>query len=142
MWKVLRTEVVWRVNSPFKRKLSAQDQERRHEDYAPVWVVGRIDLGRRTLASGPHLVGPNLVMRRTWLDSCRLDIGDGGQRNGGDRAEKSGDTTAAAVSKDGEQTGDKRKRAVEPDGGPNVGVRGQGVPVVQASKKAKTEGES
>ena len=84
MWKVLRTEVVWRVNSPFERKLSAQDQERRHEDYAPVWVVGRIDLGRRTLASGPHLVGPNLVMRRTWLDSCRIDIGDGGQRNGGD----------------------------------------------------------
>ena len=84
MWKVLRTEVVWRVNSPFERKLSAQDQERRHEDYAPVWVVGRIDLGRRTLASGPHLIGPNLVMRRTWLDSCRLDIGDGGQRNDGD----------------------------------------------------------
>lgn len=41
-----------------------------------------------------------------------------------------------------EQTGDKRKRAVEPDGGPDVGQRGQGVPLIQASKKVKTEEES
>ena len=40
------------------------------------------------------------------------------------------------------KAGEKRKRAVEPDGGPNVGQRGQGVPVIQAAKKAKTEGEA
>lgn len=31
---------------------------------------------------------------------------------------------------------------MEPDGGPNMGVRGQGVPVIQSSKKAKTDGEA
>ncbi|KAI0262781.1 hypothetical protein BC834DRAFT_844918 [Gloeopeniophorella convolvens] len=48
-----------------------------------------------------------------------------------DRAEKDGD----------EQTGEKRKRAVEPDGGHDAGVRGQTVPTIaSASKKAKTDG--
>lgn len=40
-----------------------------------------------------------------------------------------------------EQVGEKRKRAVEPDGGPDVGVRGVVVPTVVVSKKPKT-GES
>lgn len=52
-------------------------------------------------------------------------------RNGSNRAQDSGD----------EQIGEKRKRAVEPDGGHDAGVRGQGVPsVVTASKKPKTDG--
>jgi lupus La protein len=38
------------------------------------------------------------------------------------------------------QAGEKRKRAVEPDGGPDVGVRGNNVPpVLQSAKKAKTD---
>ena len=41
-----------------------------------------------------------------------------------------------------EQVGDKRKRAVEPDGGPDAGVRGQTVPAIQSAKKAKTEAEA
>ena len=35
--------------------------------------------------------------------------------------------------------GEKRKRAVEPDGGPDVGIRGATIPTVASSKKAKTE---
>jgi lupus La protein len=45
-----------------------------------------------------------------------------------------------------EQTGEKRKRPVELDGGHDAGVRGQAVPIVvtaSQSKKAKTDdGES
>lgn len=39
--------------------------------------------------------------------------------------------------------GEKRKRAVEPDGGHDVGVRGQGVPAIASAsaKKAKVDGE-
>ncbi|KAK0445634.1 uncharacterized protein EV420DRAFT_1622634 [Desarmillaria tabescens] len=46
------------------------------------------------------------------------------------------------VGEDGpEQAGEKRKRAVEPDGGPDVGVRGVGgPPAVQSTKKVKIEG--
>lgn len=38
------------------------------------------------------------------------------------------------------ETGEKRKRAVEPDGGPDAGVRGKaaGVPVIFSAKKVKT----
>ncbi len=42
-----------------------------------------------------------------------------------------------------EQAGEKRKRAVEPDGGPDVGVRGVGgPPAIQSAKKAKTEADA
>lgn len=47
--------------------------------------------------------------------------------------------SATAPATTGEENREKRKRAVEPDGGPDVGLRGQGVPVVQSAKKAKTE---
>lgn len=57
-------------------------------------------------------------------------------RNSGNRAKNDGD----------EQTGEKRKRPVEPDGGHDVGVRGQAVPMVMTasqSKRSKTDdGES
>ena len=37
-------------------------------------------------------------------------------------------------------TGTKRRRAVEPDGGPDVGVRGNAAPpVIQSTKKAKLD---
>ncbi|KAG6917135.1 hypothetical protein DXG01_003725 [Tephrocybe rancida] len=61
--------------------------------------------------------------------------GGGGGRDGRDR--KDGKEAGS------EEVGEKRKRAVEPDGGPDVGVRGnKGPPVLQSvAKKAKTEGE-
>lgn len=39
--------------------------------------------------------------------------------------------------------GEKRKRAVEPDGGHDSGLRGQGVPTIvsTSAKKAKVDGE-
>jgi lupus La protein len=57
-------------------------------------------------------------------------------RNGSNRAKNGGD----------ERTGEKRKRQVEPDGGHDMGMRGQAVPMVvtaSQSKKPKTDdGES
>ena len=69
----------------------------------------------------------------------RADRGrqSGTSRNGDNRVQKNGGD---------EQTGGKRKRAVEPDGGHDAGVRGQAVPtivVASSSKKLKTDdGES
>lgn len=57
-------------------------------------------------------------------------------RNGDNRVQNNGGD---------EQTGEKRKRAVEPDGGHDAGVRGQAVPTIVASssKKPRTDdGES
>ncbi|KAL0060899.1 hypothetical protein AAF712_012292 [Marasmius tenuissimus] len=63
----------------------------------------------------------------------------GGGRNGRD-SEKNGTTESAA---DNAEVGEKRKRAVEPDGGPDVGVRGQDAPpALQPAKKVKIDGES
>jgi lupus La protein len=67
--------------------------------------------------------------------SGRANQGTRGGRggNGGNRAENGKD----------EQVGEKRKRAVEPDGGHDVGVRGQAVPTIvaaSASKKPKLDG--
>lgn len=65
--------------------------------------------------------------------------GRGGGRSGGKDWRKKG-KSADEKSPGGEQTGEKRKRGVEPDGGPYVGVRGATVPLVRStSKKAKTE---
>lgn len=60
--------------------------------------------------------------------------GRGGGRGGGRNGEKS---QPAATSE--EQIGEKRKRAIEPDGGPDTGVRGQAIPTIAPSKKAKTD---
>lgn len=54
---------------------------------------------------------------------------------------------AGAGGEEKSEVGEKRKRAVEPDGGHDVGLRGQGVPAIVASgnasaKKAKVDGES
>ncbi|KNZ71906.1 La like protein [Termitomyces sp. J132] len=74
---------------------------------------------------------------------------DGGGRGRGGRA--AGGRGREGTDKDGkakepgsEEVGEKRKRAVEPDGGPDVGIRGkQAPPVLQsAAKKAKTEGDA
>ncbi|KAJ7098185.1 hypothetical protein B0H15DRAFT_824526 [Mycena belliarum] len=64
--------------------------------------------------------------------------GGGRGRGGGDRGEGRG---SAENGGDDAATGEKRKRAVEPDGGPDVGVRGKGAPpIVASAKKAKVEG--
>jgi lupus La protein len=64
--------------------------------------------------------------------------GRGGGRSGGDRnGERDKDGKASE-----EQSGEKRKRAVEPDGGPDTGVRGQAIPTIAPSKKAKTDATS
>ncbi|KAF9235425.1 hypothetical protein BU15DRAFT_89588 [Melanogaster broomeanus] len=52
--------------------------------------------------------------------------GRGGGRGGGRRGAKN-------------REGEKRKRAVEPDGGPDAGTRGAGVPTIAVAKKAKTD---
>jgi lupus La protein len=68
--------------------------------------------------------------------------GRGGGKRGGSgdkRGEKKESGAAASESADGE-TGAKRKRGVEPDGGLHVGERNAGVPtLVSAAKKQKTE---
>lgn len=63
--------------------------------------------------------------------------GRGGGRGGG----RSGEKSQSAVTSE-EQSGEKRKRAVEPDGGPDTGVRGQAIPTIAPSKKAKTDAAS
>ncbi|EIN05110.1 hypothetical protein PUNSTDRAFT_55034 [Punctularia strigosozonata HHB-11173 SS5] len=75
--------------------------------------------------------------------------GRGGDRDskprGGEKSEgKGGEKSEGGEKKAGEETaGDKRKRAVEPDGGPFTGTRGATVPVIQSvAKKAKVDGES
>lgn len=61
---------------------------------------------------------------------------------------KGGDDTKSEAGSDitkvGVQVGEKRKRAVEPEGGPDAGIRGAAVPVIQSTKKTKTDeaGES
>ena len=66
--------------------------------------------------------------------------GRGGRGRGGGRDRNAERTEKAASSE--EQTGEKRKRAVEPDGGPDVGVRGTtGPPVLASAKKVKVDGE-
>ena len=72
--------------------------------------------------------------------------GRGGGRGGrgGGRDQKQRNRPSEKKTSGDEQTGGKRKRDVEPDGGPQVGVRGATIPLVRStSKKAKTdEGES
>ncbi|KAL5525322.1 hypothetical protein ACEPAF_9192 [Sanghuangporus sanghuang] len=67
--------------------------------------------------------------------------GKGGDRREGKGSPKKGSHGKKSSDANGEaKTGEKRKRPVEPDGGPDAGVRGVGVPVVLSSKKSKTEG--
>lgn len=75
--------------------------------------------------------------------------GRGRGGHGGDRQRRGGDRNAEREKEKeqqqkGEEVGEKRKRAVEPDGGPLVGQRGTAAPPMLApstSKRSKTEGE-
>ncbi|KAF8056037.1 hypothetical protein FPV67DRAFT_1534911 [Lyophyllum atratum] len=67
--------------------------------------------------------------------------GRGGRGGAGGRDGR--DKKPEAKEAGSEEVGEKRKRAVEPDGGPHVGVRGTaGPPVLQSAKKTKTDGEA
>lgn len=76
--------------------------------------------------------------------------GRGGRGRGGhgDRQRRGGDRNAERANQKehqqkGDEVGEKRKRAVEPDGGPLVGQRGTAAPPMLApstSKRSKTEG--
>lgn len=70
--------------------------------------------------------------------------GRGGGRDRSDRKDKGHKPAPSASATTGEeQHGEKRKRAVEPDGGPDVGVRGTDAPpMIQTAKKVKTDGEA
>ena len=73
--------------------------------------------------------------------SSRGGRGRGGGRGGFSRSKKDGSESKGENGHDEDdgQAGEKRKRAVEPDGPADSGVRGTGIPVVQSAKKAKTE---
>ncbi|KAL4077429.1 hypothetical protein J3A83DRAFT_4087792 [Scleroderma citrinum] len=66
-----------------------------------------------------------------------------GRGRGGRPTGRSGETDKVKSNKgkstDEEQAGEKRKRAIEPDGGPDVGVRGATVPTIMTTKKVKTD---
>ena len=68
--------------------------------------------------------------------------GRGGRGYGGrsqiSRLAKDSNPSTSETTAEG-PSGEKRKRAVEPDGSADTGVRGQGVPTIQSAKKAKTE---
>jgi len=68
--------------------------------------------------------------------------GRGGRPTGGsretDKAKSNGGEQDGSKRASEDQAGEKRKRAVEPDGGPDVGIRGTTVPTISATKKAKT----
>ncbi|KLO15596.1 hypothetical protein SCHPADRAFT_902232 [Schizopora paradoxa] len=67
--------------------------------------------------------------------------GRGGGGRGGHRDAKPSNGTDSAKAEDAgsEQAGEKRKRTIEPDGSSDVGTRNAKVPVIQATKKAKTD---
>ncbi|KAG8215113.1 hypothetical protein J3R82DRAFT_8564 [Butyriboletus roseoflavus] len=67
--------------------------------------------------------------------------GRGGGRHAGrgDRKDKTKFDAPQPITPSESQTGEKRKRAVEPDGGPDIGVRGAGVPTIMAAKKVKAD---
>lgn len=70
-----------------------------------------------------------------------------GGRFGGDGGRQKGKSGASISTKEEKQAGEKRKRAVEPDGGHDVGVRGFNSPPTltsagteeSATKKVKTD---
>ncbi|KAF8513526.1 hypothetical protein JB92DRAFT_3083175 [Gautieria morchelliformis] len=62
--------------------------------------------------------------------------GGRGRGRGGGRP-RGGEANDSKEAREDPVVGEKRKRTVEPDGGPDT--KGQGVPVIQTSKKAKTD---
>ncbi|CAK5264053.1 unnamed protein product [Mycena citricolor] len=66
------------------------------------------------------------------------DRGRGRGRGGRDSGRSKGPATANTDMEDS-VVGEKRKRPIEPDGGPNVGVRGKGAPPAITSKRNKAE---
>lgn len=66
--------------------------------------------------------------------------GWGRGRGRGRGGRKGGQAKSNSDEKEEPSVGDKRKRAIEPDGAPDAGIRGNHAPpVVQATKKVKTD---
>ena len=63
--------------------------------------------------------------------------GDGGRQNGKSAPKVA--STSTESKEEGTQTGEKRKRAVEPDGGHDVGVRGVNAPPALATEEGATK---
>ncbi|KAF8522761.1 hypothetical protein BU17DRAFT_64220 [Hysterangium stoloniferum] len=61
----------------------------------------------------------------------------GGRGGRGGRGKRGGGRNREAKRDDAAEAGEKRKRAIEPDGGPDT--KGKGVPVLQVAKKAKAD---
>lgn len=65
----------------------------------------------------------------------------GGARGRGRGGARGDSRTETKTNGEGDNAGagDKRKRAIEPGGPSDSGVRGQAIPTIQATKKAKTD---
>lgn len=100
----------------------------------------KFQINRANFAASRVISISNLKSNRSGRGGGRGGRGGrGGGRSGG-RNPKQKDKSIDRKSPDDEQAGEKRKRGVEPDGGPLADVRGTTVPVVRStSKRAKTE---
>ena len=98
---------------------------------------------RRVMSIATRNAGRGGKASRGGRGASRGGRGRGGGRGGDSRSKKDGlaanGTTEVGHRGDGEQAGEKRKRAVEPDGPADSGVRGAGIPIVESAKKAKTD---
>ena len=88
-------------------------------------------------AFGATLPGKNTRGR----GGARGGRGGGGHRNAPRSNEVKSDSASGKEKSAGteSQAGEKRKRAVEPDGGPDTGIRGAGIPAIMSAKRSKTE---
>ncbi|KZP26565.1 hypothetical protein FIBSPDRAFT_854611 [Athelia psychrophila] len=68
--------------------------------------------------------------------------GGGSDRKGGRDSRDKKPDAAEAKEADVAEAGEKRKRAIEPAGAADTGLRGQAVPMIQSVKKAKVDGEA
>ncbi|THH20958.1 hypothetical protein EW146_g527 [Bondarzewia mesenterica] len=100
--------------------------------------------GLNTRTRGVRGVGADVVVMRVGAgaDAVEDAVEDADVVEDGVGGDREKDESGAQ-----EETGEKRKRAVEPDGGHDAGVRGQGVPVIASTsaptaKKAKVDAEA
>ena len=99
--------------------------------------IGRAQTSAQYIISNGTVGGRGNRGQRRGGRGSRGGHGGRGRGRGGGRGE-----SGAGKGVNNESTaevGEKRKRAVEPDGGPDT--KGQGVPIIQTSKKAKIDEE-
>jgi len=119
--------------NPVTWELPGEEEEHAFEieraNAAAKRALGGTDGGGRGGRGGAHRGG-------------RGGRGRGGRANQGARGSKNRNGSDRAQGGGGEQVGEKRKRAVEPDGGRDAGIRGQTVPTIVTafpSKKPKMD---